>query len=90
MARSPALLVLLLGLLVQAAAGLFSRPVCGRGSPPPLRCPPLFVVGLRRAGFVKGLPGFGPRLGRTQLGARKRKVSERGERFWVWVGVTEP
>jgi hypothetical protein len=87
MARSPALLVLVLGLLVQAAAGLFARPLCGRGSSPPLRCPPLCVVRLRRAGFVAGLSGFGPRLGRTQLGTRKGKVSEPVSDVWVWVRV---
>ncbi len=67
MNRASALL-LVLGLLAQAVA----RPVCGRGSY--LHRPPLFVVGLRRAGSVAGLPGPLPRLGRTQLGASKRKV----------------
>lgn len=88
MARSSALLLLLLlvpGLLVQAVAGSFAQPVCGRGSSP-LRCPPLFVVGLRPAGAVAGLPGLGPRLGRPpQLGASKRKVSGCGSP----VGSTE-
>lgn len=65
MARSPALVLVLL--VLQAVAGPFARPVWGRGSSP-LRRPQLFVVGLRRAGFVAGLPGFGQRLGRTQLG----------------------
>lgn len=71
MARSSALvLVLVLGLLVLVQAVARPRPVCGRGSSP------LFVKGLRRSGSVAGLPGcFGPRLGRTQLGASKRKVS---------------